>query len=253
MAVGHLKSLVPLLRMPNVEYAPMTGDALVERARSISATYFLRKSDADVHLSIDSDITDFRVEDVLKICEQAASHDIVAAVYITRAAKRTFPATFFQDGLRVEMAFDPTPVPVQWAATGFLAVHRRVFERLTKDLPLLHKGDGDRAFYPFYLPLVYDDPDAGPILLSEDYAFCERAKQAGFGVWINPAVRLGHIGQYVYRLENMLQEELEPHPMVVTRAGRVWKAESLSIKEHREAEKAQVASATGKAAALKGR
>ena len=28
--VGHMKSLVPLLREPNVEYAPQTGDALIE-------------------------------------------------------------------------------------------------------------------------------------------------------------------------------------------------------------------------------
>ncbi len=222
----HLKSLVPLLRRPDVEYCPQVGDALIERARGISATYFLRHSDADIHLSIDSDITDFQEDDTIKVCEQAMSHDIVAGVYITRAAQRTFPTTFFEDGVRVEMAFDSEPVPVRWAATGFMAVHRRVFEKLAKDMPLLHEQDGDRAFYDFYETTHYQDK-TGWIKLSEDYSLCERARLAGFGVYINPAVRLGHIGAYTFRLEDMGTEFPEPQPLAITRQGKNWRIESI--------------------------
>ena len=56
---GHMQSLIPLLRQPGVSYGPQVGDALIERARGVSATYFLNKTDADIHLSIDSDITGF--------------------------------------------------------------------------------------------------------------------------------------------------------------------------------------------------
>ena len=226
--VGHMKSLVPLLRQPNVEYAPQTGDALIERARGISATYFLEHSDADVYLSIDSDITGFTVEDTLKLCEAAMTHDIVAAAYVTRSADRSFPTSYYEDGLRVTHAFDHTPVPIRWAATGFLAVHRRVFEKLALDMPLLHK-DRPTRFYPFFQTLIYDgdDIEGGPILLSEDYAFCERAKQAGFGVYRDPAVRIGHIGSYVYRLEDVAQKQADPQPLALTREGLRWRVESL--------------------------
>ena len=223
-----MRNLVPLLRQPGVEYAPMTGDALIERARSVSATWFLENSTADIHLSIDSDITGFTVEDTMAMCELAMEHGIVGASYVCRSAARTFPASYYADGVRVEHAFEHKAVPIKWAATGFLAVHRRVFESLKEDLPLLHPAD-ERHFYPFYQTMIYDrdDIDNGPILLSEDYAFCERARQKGFGVYLDPAVRLGHIGSYIYRLEDIAQAQVDPQPLAVTREGRRWRVESI--------------------------
>lgn len=228
---GHLKSLIALLRQPGYSYWPAVGDALIERARGISATHFLRQTDADVHLSIDSDIVGFTVEDTQKMCELAMAHDIVGAAYVCRSASRTFPASYYEDGVRVEHAFDHTPVPVRWAATGFLAVHRRVFERLAQDMRLLHEGDGERAFYPFYLPMEYEMENGEAILLSEDYAFCERAKQAGFGCFIDPAVRIGHVGQYIYRLEDTAQPQVDPQPIALTRQGKRWRIEGIAERE----------------------
>lgn len=226
---GHMKAIVSLLRQPGFEYAPMVGDALVERARGISATFFLQKTDADIHLSIDSDIVGFTVEDTRKMCELAMTYDIVAASYVCRSADRTFPASFYEDGVRVLHAFDHTPVPVKWAATGFLAVHRRVFERLSQDMQLLHREDPqERCFYNFYGTMEYEDEDtAGPILLSEDYAFCQRAKDAGFTCYIDPAVRIGHTGTYIYRLEDTAQPQVEPQPLALTRQGKRWKIEGI--------------------------
>jgi hypothetical protein len=43
------------------------------------------------------------------------------------------------------------------------------------------------------------------VYLSEDYALCERAYQAGIPVSLVPSVRLGHIGQYAFMLDDMLQ------------------------------------------------
>jgi hypothetical protein len=224
----HLSSLMPLLREPNVEYCPILGDALIERSRCISATHFLNSSDADVHLSIDSDITGFTVEDTLRMCEQTMTHDIVAGVYVTRNMDRTFPTSFFEQDVEVEMAFDPTPVPARWVATGFMATHRRVFEKLAEDMPLLHAKDGARSFYPFYIPFIVNNDEGDPILLSEDYAFCERASQAGFGININPAIRLGHVGQITFRVEDMFYKPIKPHPLTIKRHdGAQWTVKSM--------------------------
>ena len=206
----HFKSLVYLLRDPHYGYFPEVGDALVERARGTSATHFLRHTDADVHLSLDSDIVDFQKEHIDLMCEQAVEHGIVGAVYICKSVARTYPATFFEEGRRVTFDRDPTPVPVQWVASGCVAVHRRVFEAMAETLPLLHESDGIRAFYPFYQSMTYDaGGDIGKILLSEDYAF-----------------RLGHVGPYTYRLEDMVSEYIVNQPVALTRQGRYWRAES---------------------------
>lgn len=229
VAAEHHKALIPLLRQPHVQYGPQVGDALIERARGISATYFLRQTDADVHLSIDSDIVGFTVEDTLRLCALAEEYGIVGGSYVCRSASRTFPASHYAADLPVEHAFDHTPVPVKWCATGFLAVHRRVFERLAEDLPLLHRSQ-PWAFHNFYGPFEYEDDDTGErILLSEDYAFCQRAKDVGFECYIDPAIRLGHLGSYVFRLEDTAQPQLEPQPLVITRtSGNRWRVEGTS-------------------------
>ena len=182
-----------------IYWRPVSGDALIERSRSISATRFL-KSDAEVMLSIDTDIR-FDHHAALQICDQAVTHDIVVGAYTTRSPMRSFVTSEVYAHQPIEFATDPTPVPIKWGATGFMAVHRRVYERLAESLPLCHEGEW-LEHYPFYLPFVVDE-DGKPIMLSEDYALCERARQAGFGVFLNPAVRLGHIGDYCYRLEDM--------------------------------------------------
>jgi hypothetical protein len=197
----HVACLMRLLRHPNVQYDRQHGDALIERSRSIVATRFLERSEAEVLLHLDSDIV-FRAEDALQICQQALTHNLVAGIYFTRSS-RDCHSTSWLGYERLHLGDDPTPVPIRYAATGFLAAHRRVFERLAArpDLPLCHPDEVWR-FYPFYLPMIVDNDRGQPVLLSEDFAFCERARQEGFSVYANPAVRLGHVGTYTYRLDD---------------------------------------------------
>ena len=233
----HMKSLLPLLIDPRrYGYFPQVGDALVERSRGINATFFLRHTKADVHLSLDSDICEFTKDAIDEMVEQAVTHNIVGAAYICKSVSRTFPASTFIDNTSIEFATDSTPVPIQWAATGCLAVHRRVFEALAETMPLLHERDGPRAFYPFYQTMIYDEPEIGKLLLSEDYAFCQRAKELGFTPYINPAVRVCHIGQYAYRLEDMAQDILKPQPVKITRSGPYWRVESQGLRETPESQ-----------------
>ena len=230
----HVVSLVNVLREPGFAYAPQVGDALIERARSMSATFFLNQTDADIHLSIDSDIADFSVDDVRKVCEQAMTHDIVCALYVTRPGNApATPTSMIAAGEDVLMGTDTDQLsPLRWGATGFMATHRRVFERLSKELPLLNKSKGDRAFWPFYQTMIVEH-DGEDILLSEDYAFCERATRAGFGVWFNPGVRVRHIGQYPYRMEDMGMEVIPPQPLIIRRdePGAKWSVRSATQEE----------------------
>jgi len=191
------------------------GDALISRARSITASRFL-KSGYDVMLSIDSDIW-FPTEDALRICEAVGSgkYDIMGGLYMVRSLHRPQPAQLFGD--REHLMFQPgeEPVPVRYLATGFMAVSRKVFEKLAETLPLCHKGEY-WEFWPFFMPFTWPDERFESIYLSEDYAFCQRARDAGFQVWLDPTIRLGHQGDYQFRLENMIQTELSPQPIMFT-------------------------------------
>lgn len=191
------------------------GDALVERSRSIAASAFLR-SDCDVMLMIDSDIN-FSAEAAVRMCDHALERDIVGGLYVTRSI-RPQPALMLPDEKPVIMASNGPLVEAQYLSTGFLAVSKRPFEAIKQDLPLCHKTWGDDSFWPFFVPYVVEWPEDGHILLSEDWAFCERAKTVGFSLWLDPAVRLTHHGDYGYMLEDLVREpRLDPSPITLTR------------------------------------
>lgn len=214
-----VRCLVALIKEHPTEiaFSPQVGDALVERARSVVATHFLEQTDCDVLLTIDSDIT-FEPSAAWQICEQAMTHDIVVGIYNCRSVKGA-PASIIGDDT-IEFAFDSTPVPIRWGATGFMAVHRRVLEKMVRQEGMEKvNASADWGCYPFYHTEIVEDEVGGRILLSEDYAFCERAKQDGFQVYANPSVRLGHVGQYVYRLEDIMTNPMAPMPLKMTRQG----------------------------------
>lgn len=213
--------LFRLLRFPNLLYLPRGNDALIERSRSWIATYFLEQTDAPVLVTFDTDIV-FEPEDVLTIARQA--HDlqaIVGGVYVTRNRQRCIPTSFFHADQPIEFAGDPTPRLVRWLATGFMAVPRVVFQTLATqpDMPVCHPDEPTLRLRPFYLPFVVDDDVGRPIFLSEDWALCERAAQHGIKCYVNPAVRLIHLGEHGFRLEDMAQPPLPTTPVVITRIG----------------------------------
>jgi len=201
-----------------VDRGVVTSDALVSRSRSIAASCFLR-SKADVLLTIDSDIW-FRAVDAIKLCEEALEYDFIAGLYLTRGLKKQSAhllpldrPVIFQDGSE--------PIEVRYISTGFTAVSRKGLEKTLEhsQLPLCHKGmnhlGSDTSFWPLYMPFVV--PDEGPeehLYLSEDWAFCERAKRAGFKMWLDPTIRLGHVGHTMYTLEDLLRTvKPEPQPL----------------------------------------
>ena len=184
----------------------VVGDALVSRSRSMVASTFMR-SDCDVMLSIDSDIW-FRAVDAIKLAEAALEYDMIGALYMTRNLN-TQPALMLPMSEGISFDSDAQPVQTPFVAGGFTAVNRRVFEALSAGLPLCHQGcssrSADTSFWPFYMPFVIPSETEGSIYLSEDWALCERARDAGFQVWLDPSIRLGHMGSYMYTLEDLIR------------------------------------------------
>ena len=84
-----------------------------------------------------------------------------------------------------------------------MLIKREVMETLAKSLPkyrndmtiLGNSGDVDEIteFFPVYICPVEKR------LLSEDYAFCTLARQAGYKIHAAPWVNLGHYGNYLYQ------------------------------------------------------
>lgn len=200
-----------------VIWAPLWNDALIGRSRSIMCTEFL-KTDADVMVIIDDDIV-FEAPDFWKIVEGCReTRGIYGGAYVTRSTtphitSRAIPGTG-------EQVFAQTPnrrpVEYQYLATGFWAVHRDVMEAMIgaefEDAYGGHRIEecvlgADRPFYPFFAPFVVHEADGRRHYLSEDWAYCNRARQLGFKVWVDLSIVLIHMGLYPYTVRDLKEKE----------------------------------------------
>lgn len=90
-------------------------------------------------------------------------------------------------------------------ATGFLLVHRSVYEAMDKKYPELEYTLPailpDRGTMAYYTPMITDEVYQGKdvrFYRSEDYAFGYRAKECGFDPCLNMNLLLGHEGTTIY-------------------------------------------------------
>lgn len=181
------------------------GDALVSRVRSMSVSEWYQQDAGDVFLMIDDDIL-FAPEDAEKVIALAReTRSIASAAYPVRGATHFASRIPFK-----ELKFGTEakePVKITWAGTGFIAVHRDVIEALVKTVPLCIMSS-EAWFWPMFQPFVwYNEENKYSEYLSEDWAFCERAKQLGFDVWLDPSIILTHVGTKQYTVHDMLQVE----------------------------------------------
>lgn len=199
-------------------WAPLWNDALIGRSRSIMCTEFL-KTDADVMVIIDDDIV-FEPADFWKIVEGARdTHGIYGGAYVTRSTEPHITSRALFDGQEQVFAATPErrPHEYQYLATGFWAVHRDVMESMVgaefQDAYGTHRIEqvelgADRPFYPFFQPFVCREDDGRLHYLSEDWAYCNRARQLGHRVWVDLSIILQHMGLYPYTVRDLktLQE-----------------------------------------------
>lgn len=177
-------------------------DALISRSRSIIVTSWWRETNDDVFVMVDDDVV-FNAADADRLAELCRNgYDIVCGAYPVHngahLACRCFPGTG-------DVAFGPGQplVEIQYAATGFMAVHRRVLDALIPTLPLCHAAE-PWSFYPLFQPAIVEDAAAGGYSwLSEDWGFSEMARQAGFRVWLDPQTKLTHMGAGGISVSNM--------------------------------------------------
>lgn len=148
-------------------------------------------------LWIDSDIA-FRPDDVDRLREHGLP--IVCAIY-PKKGKRELAIHVLPGTKEIVFGKEGGLVEIKYAATGFLLVRRAVYETMQRDLRLpLCNAQFNRPMWPYFQPMIYADP-AGPWYLAEDFAFCERARQCGFKVMADTAIRLGHIGSCEFSWE----------------------------------------------------
>lgn len=182
------------------------GDALISRTRSQLATKFMNEpalADCDVMVIIDDDVQ-FSIDDFWKIVEGArAKQAPYGGIYVTRSREPHTAALGFPNQT---LSFGPgqPPAPIRYLATGFMAVPRPVlqsmldnkegFESIHGREPLAYceQGVGSFPMWDFFRCFNIREDDGRIHYLSEDWAFCERARQCGYEIWADQSIFLSH-------------------------------------------------------------
>lgn len=202
------------------------NESLITRARNYLADEFLR-SDMDYLLFIDSDIH-FEAQDVLVLMHYAINNpemEILCGPYPKKTIawekiKSAVDKGFADKDPNIleefvgDYVFNPTddirsfrvdePVKVKEGGTGFMLIKRSAFQKMDEAYPeLKYKPDHVRTknFDGSREIMAYFDTVIDPVskrYLSEDYMFCQWARNAGAQVWMLPWIKLKHAGSYIF-------------------------------------------------------
>jgi hypothetical protein len=179
------------------------GDSLVSRARNAITMEFL-KSDCTHLLFIDSDLV-FSLDQVKRIMSH--DEDIVGGFY---PKKKQGPIEFVFNCIKPEPPVDERGLTeVKYMGTGFLCISRKVFETMIDKLwdDLIYKVDTlEKVAFDFWKVGTYKFADGFKRYLSEDWYFCQVAKDLGFKVYGDQKILLKHSGNAVYPLQTQEHE-----------------------------------------------
>jgi FkbM family methyltransferase len=188
------------------------SDSHPGRARNRAAGNFL-STDCDYLLFIDGDIH-FHRGHIEMLME--SNEPVLGGIYCIKTADETRPCLQTLPG-HAPIACGGL-AEVRRTGTGFLRIHRSVFEKL-KDKATRYTNHG-RPEWDFFPSGVINGE-----WLSEDWYFCDLAREAGFKVMIDTRVQVGHEGSIVYPIRkapdrlNVCPADMKPH------MERIWKGE----------------------------
>ena len=163
---------------------PRLGESLICRARQNDLVEFMR-TNSDLLFSIDDDVVP-PVDVLVKLAE--ADKDIVAGIYRLKLDTPISAVRLPFGGHSWEEVLQGLLAPAVYVSTGCMMIKRRVIEGMIAKYPELgyaRNVTGDRG-WALYMPFIHDEE-----YLSEDWAFCQRAIDAGFEVWVHGGVKCG--------------------------------------------------------------
>ena len=201
-------------------FSAMFNESLIQRGRNALAHTFMTNKQYTHLMFIDADIK-FNGHDLVKMIQ--ADKDIICGIYPKKEINWGGVAQAAAEGIPVDQWKNRTgslvinlkdyqgsvtvpvdkPVEIFNGGTGFMLIKRRTFERMKKvvnkyknDVGYIGQGVEQQEWITEYFACAIEPGTER--LLSEDYFFCWKAREAGLKVWAAPWAQLGHFGTYLF-------------------------------------------------------
>ena len=222
----------------DLKFFYLFNESLVTRARNYLVDEFLRAENYTHLMFIDSDIA-FNPEDLISLAVLCDGEEksIVGGPYpkktiawekVRNAVDRGLGDTTPMDLEKYtgDFVFNPAgttkdgkikldePLEVLEVGTGFMMIHRSVFEKYRKAYPELsykpdhnrtEHFDGSRYIHAYFDTIIDNDTwmpggssNKTDRYLSEDYMFCQMVRKIGISTWLCPWMEIQHVGHYVF-------------------------------------------------------
>jgi hypothetical protein len=169
------------------------GCSVVSRARNLIADEFM-KSDCDHLLFIDSDMT-FDPDSVIRLLAWNQEKPIVAGVYEARKEGKIYIVSLAGDGTAIHCDENGL-IEARRVATGFMMIQRGVFQKLKDAHPEWEHKDtsSDNMLWGYFDFKLTREGYVG-----EDFLFCDRVREQGLSIWVDPTIKLGHMGIHEFK------------------------------------------------------
>lgn len=185
-----------------VTLAARCNSALIDKVRDEIVHGFLHKTDGSHLLMVDSDIV-WEPADVLRLLALSDQHQFLVAPYCTKEDEPNFYYDLDPDENGKVKQEENGLIAVKTAPGGFSLISREAIQIMVSAYPELryvaHRGEftGDTitALHMMYLK---DNKDGTRSRIGEDIAFCNRHRDCGGEIWMDPSTQLGHIGRKIY-------------------------------------------------------
>ncbi len=199
-----------LLTVRGIPHTPvfLPGESLITRARNVIVAMFMAKPHYDPLLFIDGDIS-WNAEDVLRLLAATQAFpeiEVAGGIYPKKCLPPEFPLNFMPGADRgLNQHLETGYIEIKDAPTGFLMVRRSAIAKMMAAYPerkcyfrLPSEAPADEVELEYDLFSCFIDNGR---YVSEDFGFSRLWQRIGGKVWMDPAIKLGHHGEYEYRAE----------------------------------------------------
>tara|TARA_B100002019_G_C21201838_1_gene564449 strand:+ start:71 stop:994 length:924 start_codon:yes stop_codon:yes gene_type:complete len=258
----------------DLKFFYLFNESLITRARNYLVDEFLRAEQYTHLMFVDSDIS-WDPNDLISLaalCDED-KHPVIGGPYPKKTIAWEKVRNAVDAGLgdnnpldlekyTGDFVFNPSggnsrislvePVDVLETGTGFMMIHRSVFEKFKETYPkYTYKPDhnrtehfkGDRYIHAYFDTIIDNDvwmgegaSNGSDRYLSEDYMFCQLVRKMGLSVWLCPWMVIQHVGHFVFNgnMKDLGQLQYASHGMdLETRPFKEKRDEELKKKKSR--------------------
>jgi hypothetical protein len=182
-----------------IDMAWVMGSSLAPVARDRVVDKFLQGS-ATRLFWIDSDIV-WEPSDFVRLLMLTTEVDVVCAAYPLKDSTQNL--VIKHPDLRTFHLNKYGLVKINGTGLGFCCMKREVVERIAETKPVVYDAAQDVWTRKIFRLDTITDDEGRLCGRGEDMAFFADIEELGYDVWLDPTIKLGHVGAYEYRSDPM--------------------------------------------------